>query len=802
MHRSRIALTIALVAIVVMLVPATAYAAVFTNAFGNSYGQMGGTPLNTGANVCTCHNANVTKYATTRHGAFFNNAQGTTASIEPTPSSFWPSPTWGAGIRFNPSDVGFVLGSYGAGALLPVGEEYPPGHEYVGIDNSGVLSTGSTYTPVNPADDLPLFDPIGFDHEENIWTIEGPVGAVAYFQRCGGCHTLGLARPSNATQTVGNGSEIGPSLATSYAALGINCENCHGTGSMSATHMGTLPGVLGVSGGNVKRALSSDLCGQCHVSGYTKETRLGSGSSTFSNPNGYTPATSLTAYNSYTVRTAAMEATAAQTPTQTGWANRYFYPSGHNKRANHVYYNEWLGTGHAKSLATIKALAIPDASKASCLKCHSAEGFLASTGYKSGPSNTAMTSSLSTDKFSVECAVCHTIHDGTKGLGMRAVCTDCHTGSIAVGQEATPGVTIHQPQKESIAGYGLIDVPTTTAFMPGASCTDCHMPKTYGARMSHTFRVMLPGNAEKWAVREFGDSCTPCHKSMSREALQEDIDEWQDSVATEASKAAAAIAAAQSRPASSTSMGVSLINRAKTNWSYVTNDPGSATHNFPYVMAGAKKAAAMANAVGGSLSLATNGSYIKKDTIGLIGGKATNGATATPAAGQSVVIMKKATGDATYTVLATVMTNADGAYGYALPLSVTTSFKAYWKASGVDNIWAPNVVTIVVKVQPVITTPAVSPKTPRAGKRFTITGKITPAVTGARTQIKIERKRGRKWTSYLRLVAVNRSRGTYTAYTLVRPRGLLKGSYRCVASYAGDSRSLSCVSGWRTFNVR
>lgn len=790
-----------------VILPAAAHAAITpggANGFGNTYGQVGGLPSDPASNVCRCHITQVLKYATTRHGADFTIADGDPAKIDPTLVRYWPTPTFGNSLRFMPQDIGWVFGAYSGPVLPPAGVE-PPSHSYVlrknlwGPPGTPVtVSTGSTFYAWGPADDVAVVSGLEFDHHEadaanpqGKWVNDSPVSVMPFFQVCGNCHALGVTKPANSTKTLGNGAQITPSTPTSWAALGVNCENCHGTGDAASAHGFTLPGVVGAVGGNVpKRALSSDVCGQCHVSGAAKETLLGNAFWSFSNPNGYTPDMTLAAFNvtnaaqgaysSFTVRRLSMETTT------NGRSTTYFYPDGHYKGSYNGTYNEWLESGHAKSLNTIlKMFYLPNSVKATCLPCHSGEGYLASKGYKSGPFGLAMTSSPSKDKLGVECAVCHTIHDSAKGLGLRVdreeLCQECHTAHIPAGQQATPGEEINGPVKEIVAGYGMIDVAPMAPFMPGAECPDCHMPKTYVGAKSHRFTAMLPGDAERWGVREKGDSCTPCHPKRSREALQADLDRWHDGVAAESAKALAAIGAAKARPTSMTPTGISLINRAYTNQTF-TNDPGAASHNYPYMMAGLRKATAMARAVGGSVRLGAAGAAITRGGRAHLAGQARFG-DGGAAAGETVVIEKKTSADAAWVPVATLACDAAGEFAVALAQEVNTQYRAYWQASGVDRIWAADTVSVGMATSLSIYAPA----RVRSGRRFAIRGYVSPPQSGQIIKVYVKAPGSKRFA----LLAKPRARTVGYALTY---KALARGNHYFIASFAGTADVLRARS--------
>ena len=562
-----------LISLLALLALAGTAQAATTNAFGLTYA---------GQQNCTgCHSYNGISqaYRNSRHGAFMaiiDPAKGGSLSLA-VPAfdlpGMWPSPAGAeGGIQFNAQDLFLQVGAPGITK------------EYIGKYKGGDATTtaGSYIPPLSPSDDYPLFDPIAFSPSLDEWEPEGgPVITVAYFQRCGGCHNLGLTRPSAAAVTLGNGASITPTTPTAWSGLGIQCENCHGSGEASIPgHGGTGTKVLGIG------VLASEACGQCHSSGTTVEKRLGT-TSPFSNPNGYTPDEPLDDY--FHVYTPADDI---------GSTNPRFYPSGANRSMNHVYYNEWNIGAHANSRASLKnELGNPfPSATADCVRCHSAEGYLKANGYDQ-TILAGYTPSPATDKYDIECAVCHNVHEPNSAdpLSIRGgdeVCSTCHTAEIAEGTSVAVNAVVSwtPTQKEMVAGYGLIGVGEMGSSMGDATCVDCHMPETRTDRMSHSFKVMMPGDAAEWAAtwpgRNPGDSCTPCHETMTRSTLQGNIDGWQAEFSSKLTSLKAAIASAKSTPAGMSEYGKALLAKADTNVAFLENDGSSGVHNMPYARAG------------------------------------------------------------------------------------------------------------------------------------------------------------------------------------------------------------------------
>ena len=448
---NRIVLIAVVAATMIATTPVTAFAA---NAFGLTY---------KGEATCLTVGCHSTVNHVTAHDDFAKDVQANPASLVPSSgvTNAWPSPGFGTtGIRANPANIWLQLGS-STGIL-----------EYIGLKTSTLpaLSGTTVWPTLNPTDDAPLFDGLGYDQASGAWEAEGPVSAVTYFQRCAGCHHLGLTRPGSTLTTLANGlAQIGPSTPTSISGLSIQCEVCHGTGK-TGTHMGTGEGVVAWPASGEARILSSEICGQCHVSGTSKEVNITG--SAFSHPNGYTPDKTLADYLN-------VRAT-VPTPGQfvAGNTTYYFFPNGSTYRARHVYYNEWKISGHSVKLTDSASRVLAAANgNAACLKCHSGEGFLARLGASVVPAGFQATISgspgawTSNAKYSQECAICHTSHDTANGLSVRtgATCDVCHNWQYEVlGTTAMPGDTIRHPQREMVNGRGLFDVANGSAFMPGA----------------------------------------------------------------------------------------------------------------------------------------------------------------------------------------------------------------------------------------------------------------------------------------------------------------------------------------------
>lgn len=780
---------------IVALVPTTAFAALLINDYGLSFA---------GQEACLgCHEA--AKAATT-HGNF------TKASAEPTPGApnMWPVQTWnGQGLRVNAADVAFTLG---AGIGL---------REYLGYDAARSAVDGKVF----------LYEGMEWFPESNLWELSA-TGIERANYGCGQCHQLGVTRSNatsiapRGNMTVG----AGPNTPNSWArfdlaqldpaalvpGMSIQCERCHGTGVAATTanggHKGGAPVKIvgyGSTSAASKRILDSEVCGQCHGT-------LNSGQNTL----GYTPDRKLSEFA--TLRTTVP----TEGPFLANPGGFSFYPTGANKGMKHSYYNEWLVSGHSVKgqLANDAADASPyqktgaarfsdrmATASAACLKCHTGEGYLIrKLGTENGIMEDAVLSTATTGFYGQECVICHDPHksDGT-GLAVRtpdaangpvgsstsglatgntSICEDCHNWQAEVqGSLPSIGGRVSHPQRETLHGRGLsnfVDIADAAEFMPGTSCNECHMPVTrtdfpdvendmrYGdrslKRYSHRMLPMLPGEAEDWNVREFGDSCTPCHTGTSRADLQTSIDGWQAATTAKLNAAIAARDAARLRAASATS---DLEDRATSVINWVNGDASVGAHNPPYIAAALDKAVLYSRAVGARFSaLYGTGSPM------FVGGTLVDGA-GVGIAGQTVRIY------AGTTLRGTAVTDASGKFAVMTP--AMSNFTARWEVRpGVFVSLNKTVTTIRRSASPIL-----------LGRTVTISGAVTPRSAG---NVYIYGRRSTSRT-FTRLATVRLSSSS-TYARAIRPTA--RGTWYYYAQYAGSSASLSSKSAVVSVVVR
>jgi len=659
---------------------------------------------------------------------------------------------------------------------------------------SYLLGSGQTLNAVaGPADDYMSTGSLEWEREVPGWASANIV-PKPYFQGCGGCHFLGVTRPTDKTYTLGSGATVTHSTETSYSGVGIQCEVCHGTGVADATAE-TGHWTSGVRIVRSKKALDSQVCGQCHVNGTAKEKNyLGN---TFSGPNGYTPDRKLTDF--YNVAAAQyIKTSPTMTPPSIPTTDTKVYPNGANKGMHHSYYNEWQLTAHARSLRWANGDLWSASATDECMRCHSGEGFLETLEYGKEGNNEVFAggSSLATDELDIECAVCHTIHakDGD-ALGLRMegeeLCAACHNSDVEEGEQLAPGATPHHPQREMIEGYGLIGVAAPAKrFMEDTACPACHMPKTRETRVSHSFKPMLPGNAETWKVQEFGDSCTPCHTSKSRETLQENLDEWETDLEELTVEASSALAAARTRAGSATAAGVNLIGSASTNIAFVVADESKGAHNYPYAKAGLEKAEYFAAAVGAGFTRFGATKYDSTVKMAMLYGTLELGDGA-PAAGEHVTVQARPNGASSWTGIGSVVVGDDGDFAFAVGPVGTTSYRVVWAPKSDIDVFSGTATVTFGSA----TTAGLSASTLTLGRSVTIKGAVSPAHAGNTVTLQYKKGTG----SWKKLAT--RTLGSTSAYSHGW-KPTTRGTYYVRTVFGGDASHTGSTSPTRKVTVR
>jgi hypothetical protein len=395
--------------------------------------------------------------------------------------------------------------------------------------------------------------------------------SLPYGSVCAGCHTANYA-PSKVvptpTATAANGSvSWAPDqyVTSSPQAMGsapfsenqIGCSSCHYgasvSGGLAEDGVDTNDSAHTVPYGNMADA---QICGACH-SRYSYTTSVISVSpvpylKVTSTPTPGTPVTPNPSATSliqpqmaigYPMLGSPSPAPAwspqlasylnvprpgwTPTPTATvagiGKLQTYWQINGHDspwQQTGHdgsaAQYPEWasegMAFGHADALTALTSQSfwafMPEATKQSCLECHSADFRIMKEAGK--PVTSADV------KYGITCVGCHTPHDSGTANGVwdedfdtqlvgdpknpSDLCTQCHNGEIPEGSTASPGSEVHHPMKEMMDGYGAIDVSAFPSVHKG-KCIQCHMPPTSISRGAvqlggnHTFNIITPADA-------------------------------------------------------------------------------------------------------------------------------------------------------------------------------------------------------------------------------------------------------------------------------------------------------------------
>ncbi len=365
-----------------------------------------------------------------------------------------------------------------------------------------------------------------------------PDAAYDWIQNCAGCHTTGLDPEKGR-----------------WEDDAVQCEACHGPGSIhqkTAKDAGRNPDDSELSAVRAAIVVSPDaqICGQCHSQGTTA-------AKDYPYPVGYRPSQDL-----------AQTFTLSEPNDSAHWR-----ASGHAASQN-MQYNEWLQSRHATSLESLKNSTYAEDS---CLECHSADYRLTEqmraaqeSGDRAGEVPLPVT--LETAQFGVTCTSCHDLHGDEKqdyqlSAEPYALCVSCHADDRLVG--------VHNPVKEMFEGEPVVDkiagVPSKH-FTEGVQCATCHMPLTLESGTtwysgSHTMKPVLPGQA----TENQPDSCTGCHKDLSRDYMQRFVDETQSGIMKRLTDAQVALGSRTTTPAW-------VLDALK----FVSEDGSEGVHNFSY----------------------------------------------------------------------------------------------------------------------------------------------------------------------------------------------------------------------------
>jgi len=464
-----------------------------------------------------------------------------------------------------------------------------------------------------------------------------------------------------------------------------------------------------------------------------------------------------------------------------------------------------------------------------CLKCHTGEGYLVRKATTHGVTSSDVATAGNTvaglnivrdyplskttaGMYGEECSICHTPHGQDAGgvevrtpdSGNASVCEDCHNWQIEVlkngtsipvaGLSVTPSTSfaaVSHPQREILHGTGMFEVPAASAFMPGATCEECHMPATYGGSAgsyrSHRMLPMLPGNADAWGVPAGGDSCTPCHAGETRTELQANIDTWQGDAADAAADAADALAAAAARhgeytnAAVNTVAGADLFGRAYVNTQFYQKDGSQGVHNPPYIMAGLRKAIELANSIDGQITVAAPSFAVYGQMFGIQGTFAEGDHS--PAAGVTVTLWNGST------KIGTTVTDDAGIYHFAMAENSQTTYTVRWTRSSnaADNLTKS--VTVKFEKMPTTLNIVRSVSSVTHGHAFTLRGELNPDMVGpASVSVQYKKPGSTKWV-VLRSVSTNGD-GAYS----ISFSTSTKGTWQFRSVYAGSNGWLASTS--------
>ncbi len=378
--------------------------------------------------------------------------------------------------------------------------------------------------------------------------------AYDWTQNCAGCHTTGLnVKRSRWTDD------------------GVQCEACHGPGSNhteAASRAGSDPSASDLKEVHDAIVVSPDsqICGQCHSQGTEPESKL-------PYPVTYVPGANLLDKAVFGL---------VATDSKDHW-----WQTGHAKQPN-MQFNEWMQSGHSKSLATLKSS--PDAAPA-CLECHSGDFALNNRlldAQKAGTLKVAPLQPLTLEsaKSGVGCVSCHDPHVSTRDEPVKfdlasgdayTQCTSCHRATDVTK-------SLHHPAKEMFEGQPLVkNVPGVSsahfAAANGPRCQTCHMaevPVQSFASASHLFLPVLPGKADG----KLPDSCSGCHSKLTPTDLQSLIDDTRDAVRGRLSVAFARLATV-TKPAPGSAL-YDRYNQVIAALAFVQNEGSLGVHNYAY----------------------------------------------------------------------------------------------------------------------------------------------------------------------------------------------------------------------------
>lgn len=817
--RIRVLLIAAIAVIAMAAAPALAYGATLTNDFGLAFAGQ--------AKCIECHS--FTEYGDTYHGVFAR------AGLIPAAPTGW--------TNFRAAgDPAVVAGT--APIMFTGGGSYAVSLQWITL---GAFKTGLTeYIFFRPGADPTgkswwnLVEGMTAEPGEGYLLSEATTGLYDVKYGCGGCHMLGYQDAAAAgtinpnTHFTSQATSVTPSawammpgadknlFASWVPGLGIACENCHGTGVAAASsaggHWNSGVKIVGSSSiGKANSIIDSQVCGQCHGAGGKKVAALSRATI------GYTPDQPLGNWlDLYTVSKNGIK-DFVTIPTEASFtANPSFYkyyPNGINYNlGSHMYYTEWATTGHSYrgqyTSASPDALAYQKGgsghfnaktSASGCSKCHTGEGYLIRKGAAIAAG--AVNSTSTVGFAGQECVTCHTGHPGAEGIpggqevlrapepGNNSLCEDCHNWqSEMMGTTVVPvatGKAVSHPTREVYNGRGMFEIPAMGTFMPGVKCEECHavMANRSANRPAHAFKIMLPGDAERWSklsgVVVGQDSCTVCHVE-SREDLQASIDTWKADAAAVSAQLTTAITAAKLRSEFTTTGGTYLVAVGWTNQYFYTGEGSMGAHNPPYIQTGLKKGLQLAKSVGGSFATVSAPSApVAPSTLNAVAGKIVNGDGSGAAGGALSLLVGGSP-------VGTTVSDASGNFAFSVAPAATTSYVVRWeRSSNAATHLLSDAKTITVAVVKIPTTITVRTSRTSAfiGQVFVLSGLVTPSpdMIGRNMHADVKKPNRAYWTySSARTIYSNAGVASWWyRYTLVS--GMVRGTYQFKAVYDGDA---------------
>jgi hypothetical protein len=862
---------------VVLLIPSLAFG--LTNEYGMHFAGQ--------TRCLDCHEAS---YANTTHGRL-NEHKG----------AIYPAPPSGVTTFTATGGLPPVVGAPGSNVLFSKGGSYSvtglswisKGAYDLGVVSEYVFWRGSTDVRVNPWSGVSglkatpggWLNVVPANNQPTGYMIgSNPANGLSDSPySCKWCHELGVTAPTPsrtstlripveqtavsrpATYTTGmawahsDDTTIGDfdtSMTVSYTGLGVQCENCHGTGLASSSTIGNhwfsgtqisnrLPALGGLPATGLSTLGRSDVCGGCHATGIDVPGTLGG--------YGYTPNLPVRLFMDVT-RAPSSGATSGTpytyVPTEDEFmaapTKYFFFPNGSHATGGHFYYDDWATSGHAYRGA-LGATGSPDilpggthghynaaTSDLACAKCHTGENYLKSK--EATIANDFTPTSSNVGFMGQECIVCHNPHASSRGEGLireadaagersnaglttanASQCEDCHNWQYEVmgttpnyaplASLASRGGPSH-PQRETLHGKVMLEVPVAGEFMPEVTCQECHMPKTNtaGVTPAHGMHIMLPGKAKIWVAAEASagvapaslrteDSCSRCHKSPDgvtpavRDELQADIDTWQANATAAANEAAAAIVVATSTPEFSRTAGTPgyiLVGRAEWNYKAFGSDASNGVHNPPYVLAGLEAATKMAKSVGGSFVTAAPGT-VGSNAIFAVAGTLKDGDN-TGAAGATVKLFNGATkiGEGT--------SDENGNFSFMCAQTSATTYTVKWIRSSEAITYLTTDVTVGMTPPPPVIKAATdlmlscNKTSDRRRYSYKLSGSIHPHIAGASIRLYYRAPGKTTWTLYKTLTAS--STGTF-AYTKTTTRTTALGTWYWRAKFAGNANYLA-----------